>query len=177
MRSVEIQYHSSSIGDLILGSFDNKLCLLDFQYRNLRESIDRRIRTSLEADYTIADNELLQETRAQVDEYLGGTRKVFELPILMVGTKFQKTVWMALQDIGYGETCSYLELSRRVGDEKSIRAVAAANGANAISLVIPCHRIIGINGEMIGYGGGVTVKKKLLQLERAAIFDQLELDL
>ncbi|HIP27800.1 MAG TPA: methylated-DNA--[protein]-cysteine S-methyltransferase, partial [Sulfurovum sp.] len=86
-------------------------------------------------------------------------------PLLMVGTDFQRSVWDGLIKIPYGTTASYLELSKNIDNEKAVRAVASANGANAISILIPCHRIIGSNGDLVGYAGGLSAKKKLLELE------------
>jgi methylated-DNA-[protein]-cysteine S-methyltransferase len=131
----------------------------------MRKSVDDRIKKLLDADYIEADDEVLKETRKQIDEYFIMQRQEFTLPLLMVGTEFQKSVWNALLKIPYGKTASYLELSKIIGNEKAVRAVANANGANAIALIIPCHRIIGTNGKLTGYGGGLPLKKKLLDLE------------
>lgn len=166
MPQIHIQYHKTRIGEFILGTFDGQLCLLDYRYRKMRKAIDGRITSGLNAGYTEMDNDLLQNTRKQIDEYLSGDRKQFQLPLLMVGTDFQKKVWEALLEIPYGHTISYLELSRKVSSDLAVRAVAAANGANALSLVIPCHRVIGSKGELTGYAGGMEVKKKLLIMEK-----------
>ena len=131
----------------------------------MRKSVDDRIKKLLDADYIEVDDELLKETRKQIDEYFIMQRQEFTLPLLMVGTEFQKSVWNALLKIPYGKTASYLELSKIIGNEKAVRAVANANGANAIAIIIPCHRIIGTNGKLTGYGGGLPLKKKLLDLE------------
>jgi methylated-DNA-[protein]-cysteine S-methyltransferase len=131
----------------------------------MRKSVDDRIKKLLDADYIEVDDEVLKETRKQIDEYFIMQRQEFTLPLLMVGTEFQKSVWNALLKIPYGKTASYLELSKIIGNEKAVRAVANANGANAIALIIPCHRIIGTNGKLTGYGGGLPLKKKLLDLE------------
>lgn len=109
--------------------------------------------------------EELKETVNQLREYFSGNRKKFDLNLVPQGTEFQKRVWSALNKIPYGETISYLELSRIVGDEKAIRAVAAANGKNPIWIVIPCHRVIGSDGSLTGYAGGIHRKKWLLELE------------
>jgi methylated-DNA-[protein]-cysteine S-methyltransferase len=101
----------------------------------------------------------------ELDEYFAGTRHSFDVPLLLVGSDFQKSVWEALIQVAYGQTETYLGLSRILGNELAIRAVAAANGANAISIVVPCHRIIGSKGELIGYAGGLAAKQKLLTLE------------
>lgn len=174
MAVIHIQYCQSRVGELILGAFNGRLCLLDFRYRKMRERVDKRIKRGLNADYVEHADPVLDLTRRQLDEYFIGDRRAFDLPLLMVGSDFQKRVWGALMQIPYGATTSYLELSRSINAEKAIRAVAAANGANSMSMVIPCHRVIGHDGELIGYGGGLAVKKRLLQLEQAA--GQMSLD-
>ena len=162
---LEIQYHKTKIGELVLGSYDSKLCLLDFRYRKMRFAVDNRLKKTLNAKFVVQDNKILKETRKQITEYLGEERKTFDLPILSVGSDFQKQVWEALLKINYGETASYLDIAKYIGNEKAVRAVASANGANAIAVIIPCHRIIGSDGELVGYGGGLPIKKRLLNLE------------
>ena len=162
---LEIQYHKTKIGELVLGSYDSKLCLLDFRYRKMRFAVDNRLKKTLNAKFVVQDNKILKETRKQITEYLRAERKTFDLPILSVGSDFQKQVWEALLKINYGETASYLDIAKYIGNEKAVRAVASANGANAIAVIIPCHRIIGSNGELVGYGGGLPIKKRLLNLE------------
>lgn len=166
MNQISIQFYKSKIGELILGSFKNKLCLLDFRYRKMRKIVDTRIKNGLNAEFLENDCEVLQQTKKQLDEYLNGNRKEFSLPLLMVGTEFQKRIWKSLMQVPYGATSTYLQLAKNIRNEKAVRAVAGANGANAISLIIPCHRIIGSNGQLVGYGGGLSVKKRLLNLER-----------
>lgn len=100
-----------------------------------------------------------------MDEYFNGERTAFEVPLLFVGTDFQKSVWYKLLDIPYGSTVSYGELAKQLDMPKAVRAVAAANGANAISIFAPCHRVIGSNHTLVGYGGGLPAKKRLLDLE------------
>ncbi len=111
--------------------------------------------------------ELSDKTFSQLMEYFEGTRTQFDLPILMEGTEFQKKVWKALQTIPYGETRNYKEIAVMAGNEKAARAVGMANNKNPISIIVPCHRVIGANGTMVGYGGGLDVKKRLLALEQA----------
>lgn len=168
MNPINIQYYSTRIGELILGGYEGRLCLLDYRCRKLRKTVDDRIKKGLRSEFYESDNDLLVTTRKQLEEYLDGARKEFDLPLLMVGTSFQKKVWAALMDIPYGTIATYLELARNIGNEKAVRAVASANGANAMSLVIPCHRVIGSNGELVGYGGGLAVKKTLLHLEQVS---------
>ena len=166
MNKIYFQYYKTKIGELILGSFENKLCLLDFRYRRMRTTVDNRLKRELNAEYIEQDTNILKETRKQIDEYLIGERIKFEIPILMVGSDFQKQVWNALIAVNYGEVATYLDLAKSIDNEKAVRAVASANGANSIGIIIPCHRIIGSNGDLVGYGGGLPIKKRLLNLEK-----------
>lgn len=163
---ITIQTYSSPVGDILLGSYDGKLCLVDWKYRKMRTSIDKRLQKGLKAEYVEESSEVIVETMKQLDAYFANERKLFDIPLLMVGTDFQKSVWQGLMKIPYGTTASYLELSKKIGNEKAVRAVASANGANAISILIPCHRIIGSDGSLTGYAGGLPTKKKLLELEQ-----------
>ncbi len=165
-KQVNIQYYKTKIGELILGSFDGGLCLLDFRYRKMRKTVDNRIKNGLNAEFAEQNDEVLEKIREQLDEYLNGDRKEFDIPVLMVGTDFQKSVWNALMKVPYGFTSTYLQVAKNINNEKAVRAVANANGANSIGLIIPCHRIIGSDGELVGYGGGLPVKKRLLKLEQ-----------
>lgn len=108
---------------------------------------------------------LLLEARRQLEEYFARTRKVFALPLDFHGTDFQKNVWQALLTIPYGQTCSYAEIARHIGNPRAVRAVGAANGKNPISIVAPCHRVIGSNGKLTGFAGGMDAKRFLLELE------------
>ena len=165
MNQVNIQYYKTKYTEFILGSYRGKLCMLDYRYRKMRKSVDERIQKALSAEYVEKDDEVLKETRRQLDEYFEMKRREFDIPLLMIGTAFQKSVWEALLKIPYGKTASYLELSKTIGNEKAVRAVANANGANSIGVIIPCHRIIGSDGKLTGYAGGLGLKKKLLELE------------
>ena len=112
--------------------------------------------------------EVLEDTVYQFREYFEGKRQKFDLTLNPEGTSFQKKVWELLQEIPYGKTISYLELSKRLGDPKAIRAVAAANGKNPLWIIVPCHRVIGSNGDLTGYAGGLHRKKWLLEHESPA---------
>ena len=166
MSQIDIQYYKTASTEFIMGSYDDKLCMLDFRYRKMRNTVDSRIKKLLNAEYVEQDNAVLKQTRQQLDEYFSSKREEFEIPLLMLGTEFQKSVWEELLKIPYGKTASYLELSKAIGNEKAVRAVANANGANAISIIIPCHRIIGSDRSLTGYAGGLPLKKKLLELEK-----------
>lgn len=131
----------------------------------MRKQIDDRISVGLGASYVEKSDDVIEETKRQLDEYFSYQRKIFSIPLLTIGTEFQKKVWNGLQKISYGETSSYKELAQDIGNLNAIRAVGSANGANAISIIIPCHRIIGTNGGLGGYAGGLQAKEKLLRLE------------
>ena len=142
----------SPVGLLIATASDDALCALSFSDEKTSEHRD--------------SNAILEDLWRQLDEYFRGERRDFALPLAYPGTKFQEQVWSALREIRYGETWSYLDLARRVGDTGATRAVGAANGANPIAIVIPCHRVINADGELGGYGGGLWRKRILLDLER-----------
>jgi len=165
MNQINIQYYKTKYAEFILGSYEGKLCMLDYRYRKMRDSVDARLQKFFNAQYVEVDDAILKETRKQLDEYFDMKRHKFEIPLAMAGSEFQKSVWDALLKVPYGQTASYLELSKIIGNEKAVRAVANANGANAIGIIIPCHRIIGTNGKLTGYAGGLPLKKKLLELE------------
>jgi len=167
MNQINIQLHKTGIGEVVLGSFCGKLCLLGFRSREMTRTVDDRIKKALNAEFVEHDDEILEKTRTQLDEYLRGRRREFDIPVLMVGTDFQKSVWNALMKVPYGATSTYLQLAEDVGNERAVRAVGNANAANPISIIIPCHRIIGSNGELVGYGGGLSLKKRLLRLEQS----------
>lgn len=174
-KKISIEYFKTPVGELVLGSTNNKLCLCDWRYRKMRETVDKRIQTGLDASFIEGKSDIIEKTKALIKQYFKGEKPAFNIPLLLVGTEFQKTVWKALLKIPYGTTESYLGLSKKIGNEKAIRAVASANGANAISIFVPCHRIIGNDNNLIGYAGGLAAKKKLLQIENALDTDQLTL--
>lgn len=116
-------------------------------------------------NYIISETSPIREAHKQIDEYLKGKRKSFDLPLSLSGTEFQQKVWNALKEIPYGETKSYKDVAVAIGNEKACRAVGMANNRNPISIIIPCHRVIGKNGKLVGYGGGIQIKEYLLKLE------------
>jgi methylated-DNA-[protein]-cysteine S-methyltransferase len=165
MNVINIQYHKTPYGELMIGSMDEKLCLCDWRYRKMREAIDSRLTKIANATYIEKNSKVIGSTIKQLEEYFNGDRKQFDIPLSMLGTDFQKSVWNKLIEIPFGETSSYLQLAVKIGNPKAVRAVANANGANAISIMVPCHRIIGSNGALVGYAGGLKAKEKLLNLE------------
>ena len=112
---------------------------------------------------------LVKEACRQLSEYLKGERKTFDLPLNPKGTDFQKCVWRALCDIPYGETRTYKQIAEAIGNPKAVRAVGMANNRNPITIIVPCHRVIGANGKLVGYGGGLEMKEFLLRLEKVSI--------
>ena len=108
---------------------------------------------------------VFREVIGQLQAYFRGERKEFDLPLALEGTEFQLRVWKALRAIPYGETISYAQLARRIGNPKAVRAVGLANGSNPIPIIVPCHRVIGSDGSLTGFGGGLSTKKRLLELE------------
>ena len=152
-------------GEMMLGSFDGRLCLCDWIDSRRRASVDQRLQRILNANYVEGSSDVIEKAKYQLDEYFLSKRREFDIPLLFVGTDFQKKVWNELLKIPYGTTISYGELSRRIGMPNAVRAVANANAVNAISIIAPCHRVIGSDGTLTGYGGGLERKRFLLELE------------
>lgn len=165
MHKINIQYVQTPVGEMILGSYDNKLCMADWRYRKSRTTVDNRLQKGLSATYVEEESPVLTLAKEELEGYFKGFRKTFDIPLLMVGTEFQKSVWQELLKLPFGTTASYLDLAKGVNNEKAVRAVASAVGANAISILIPCHRIIGSDGSLTGYAGGLDTKKELLKIE------------
>lgn len=117
-------------------------------------------------EYILEETELILECKKQLEEYFAGKRKIFDLPLAPKGTEFQQKVWKALQEIPYGETRTYGEIAAAIGNPKAARAVGMANNKNPIGIIIPCHRVVGANGKLVGYAGGMEKKEFLLELER-----------
>ncbi len=168
METICIQHYDSPCGEMILGSFDGKLCLCDWLIERRRQTIDKKMQKKLRATYRERESGVIAEAISQLNEYFARKRTVFNIPLLFTGTGFQQHVWSELLKIPYGTTISYGKLAVRVGDPKAVRAVANANGQNPISLFVPCHRVIGSNHTLTGYGGGLPAKKFLLELESPA---------
>lgn len=168
MRATDIIYtrhYESPCGTLVLGSLGDSLCLCDWAVVGHHEHVVNRLRRMLHAEIGKGISDVTEEAARQLDEYFAGQRREFSIPLLFVGTDFQKTVWHYLLSIPYGHTISYGEMAQRIGMPKAVRAVANANGANAISIFAPCHRVIGSDHTLTGYGGGLDAKRWLLRLE------------
>ncbi len=187
--------HATPCGVLRLGAFGGRLCLCDWADVPARDFVVRRLERGLHARFAPwpddgslsgsgprgisdtpdpddsdnpddADRCVLDHAARQLDEYFAGRRRVFDLPLLTVGTPFQRAVWELLTEIPFGETRSYAWLAAQLGHPRAVRAVAAANRANALSIFIPCHRVVGSDGSLTGYAGGLAAKRLLLGLEQ-----------
>lgn len=165
MQQINIQYYNSPCGELILASVGDELCLCDWNEMPCAERNKLRLARYMNADFKIEASPILEQTKQQLEEYFAGIRRSFEVPLHPVGTDFQKKIWNALLDIPYGETRSYKEIAQSIGNPNCVRAVAGAIGANGISILIPCHRIIGSNRSLTGFAGGLEAKRILLELE------------
>lgn len=154
MKRMQIRVVDSPVGPLRLAAEDGLLTELRFGGEIGSECADD------------ANDRVLDEAQRQLDEYFCGKRKKFDLPLRPNGTKFQLADWMALREIPYGETASYGDIARAIGKPKAFRAVGMANHNNPISIIVPCHRVIGSDGKLTGYGGGLEIKRYLLDLEQ-----------
>ena len=164
-NSISLQHYDSPCGRLVLASFADRLCLCDWSDNPFAERNRRRIEKYLKATSKTETTSVLEETKRQLDEYFAGKRKAFDIQLCLVGTDFQHKVWNALRSIPYGSTKSYKDIAQCIGKPKAVRAVAGAIGANAISILIPCHRVIGSDHSLTGYAGGLEAKRRLLGME------------
>lgn len=163
--AVSLDWIESPVGLLLAGATEDAVVLLEFSERKILEEQLDTVRKRLKTSIVPGNNPLLDAVRKQLGEYFTRQRRDFDLPLAYPGTAFQEKVWSSLLRIPYGETRSYLQLARTIGDVKATRAVGTANGMNRIAIVIPCHRVINANGELGGYGGGLWRKRILLDLE------------
>lgn len=157
---------TTPLGPMLAGTTDHKLCLLEFVDRRMLETQLQRLQKKLNCTFIPGSNAVTEQTAAELGQYFEGNRKSFDVPLELKGTEFQQKVWRQLQNIPHGKTRSYKEQAQAIGDERAVRAVARANGDNRIAIIVPCHRVIGSNGTLTGYGGGLWRKKYLLELEQ-----------
>ncbi|MBU9713699.1 methylated-DNA--[protein]-cysteine S-methyltransferase [Evansella tamaricis] len=159
---------NSPIGMLTVGKSDKGVCFIEFgSIKECLSSIETRLKKRLMNVILSEDKEKVMPALNQLDEYFQGKRTSFDLSLDLIGTKFQTLVWQKVKDIPYGETKSYKEIAFEIGAPKAVRAIGGANNQNPIPIIIPCHRVIGSNGSMVGYGGGLEKKEHLLRLEGA----------
>jgi AraC family transcriptional regulator, regulatory protein of adaptative response / methylated-DNA-[protein]-cysteine methyltransferase len=157
---------TTPLGPMYACATDTGICLLEFTDRRMLETEFKLLRTLLNANIISGESTHFAALRSQLREYFDGTRTRFDLPLHIVGTDFQQGVWKLLQTIPYGETRSYSQQATALKMPKAIRAVARANGLNRVAIVIPCHRVIGADGKLIGYAGGLQRKQWLLEFEQ-----------
>ena len=192
MEKVYCRELDTPVGQVILGAMGGKLCLCDWKNSKRRMQNANRVKRLLKAelvDITLSQEELeslaeaskseslaeasalqeslsvLDKTEKELAEYFACSRQSFDIPLLLAGTDFQKSVWQALKEIPYGEVVTYMDVSHSIGNPQAIRAVSQAIGSNPLSLLIPCHRVVGSNGALTGYAGGIEAKRWLLELE------------
>lgn len=165
---------TTPLGPMLIGTTDHALCLLEFVDRRMLETQLQRLQKYYNCTFVPGSNEITEQTVGEVRHYFDGNLKKFTVPLDVPGSEFQQKVWKQLQEIPYGKTRSYKEQALAIGNLKAIRAVATANGDNRISIIIPCHRVIGSDGSLTGYGGGLWRKKYLLNLERSHMDDKIE---
>jgi AraC family transcriptional regulator of adaptative response/methylated-DNA-[protein]-cysteine methyltransferase len=164
---IRLAWIETPLGPLVAGAVDGGICLLEFTDRRMLEAQADALRSRFGLPAAPSPHPHLERLEIELGEYFARERKDFDLPISEPGTPFQELVWAALRQIPCGETRSYGELARAVGDPAAVRAVAQANGRNRVAILVPCHRVIGADGGLGGYGGGLWRKKRLLEIEGA----------
>lgn len=147
-------FYETEIGKIAIKEKRNNITNIYFDLENIDGNI------------VFEETKLIKETGLQIKNYLLGRCKSFDIPIYFHGTEFMEKVWAAVYDIPYGKTCSYKDIAENIGHSKAYRAVGLANNRNPIPIIIPCHRVIGNDGKMVGYGGGIEIKKRLLEIEK-----------
>jgi AraC family transcriptional regulator of adaptative response/methylated-DNA-[protein]-cysteine methyltransferase len=153
------------IGVMVASATDTHLLLLEFSHRRLLDTQLQRVSRAMECVFEPGGSPVIDAVRTQLDEYFRGERHEFTIPLYTPGTPFQNRVWAELQRIPPGTTTTYAAVARAIGQPTAVRAVARANGDNRIAIIIPCHRVIGSDGSLTGYGGGLWRKERLLELE------------
>jgi len=165
MNTIHLSPIETPIGEMMAGATNTHLVMFEFEHRKMYNSQIERLRAALGAELVPGESPVFALLREQLDEYFRGDRGDFTVPLLTPGTPFQVSVWDALRQIPAGTTTSYKRLAESIAKPDAIRAVARANGDNRIAILIPCHRVIGSDGQLVGYGGGLWRKRKLLNLE------------
>lgn len=154
------------LGPMFAGTTSTGVCLLEFTNRIRLEKEFKDLKQLLNAEMIAGQHEYLDQLQRELTEYFEGTRKVFTVPLHTPGNAFAQSVWNSLQEIPYGETCTYKQQAEKMNNPKAIRAIASTNGRNRLAIIIPCHRVIGSDGKMTGYAAGTDKKKWLLKFEK-----------
>jgi len=157
------------IGTMVATASETQLLLLEFSHRRMLDTQLDRVRRALTCEFERGESPVFGIVRAQLEEYFAGDRREFDIPLHVPGTPFQTRVWNELRKIPSGTTTSYARIAEAIGQPTAVRAVARANGDNRVAIIIPCHRVIGSDGQLVGYGGGLWRKRRLLQLEGRAM--------
>ena len=168
--SIWVNRVATPLGSMIMGVHDSGLCLLEFAERRMLDTQLKRLSRHMGRVFLPGDHPLMERVKKELDAYFDGTLRQFTVPVTAPGTVFQEAVWGELQKIPYGETRSYAQVADAVDHAEAVRAVGRANGDNRIAVVIPCHRVVGSDGEPTGYGGGIWRKEYLLAMEQAQAF-------
>ena len=164
-NTLNISHFDSPVGPMVACATTQGICLVDYMDRDILEAEFEYLVKEFNTDILPGKNKHLDKLQKEMSEYFVGKRSTFTVPIHASGTEFQMSVWNALKKIPYGNTRSYKQQAEAIGNVKAVRAVAGTNGKNRINILIPCHRVIGSNGQLVGYGGGLKRKQWLLDLE------------
>jgi len=164
-NTLNISHFDSPVGPMVACATARGVCLVDYMDRDILDAEFEYLTKEFDTYILPGKNKHLDKLHTELDEYFIGKRSAFTVPIHASGTEFQMSVWNALKNIPYGNTRSYKEQAESIGNVKAVRAVAGTNGKNRINILIPCHRVIGSNGKLVGYGGGLKRKQWLLDLE------------
>ena len=159
----------TALGPMVAAADERNLLLLEFVDRRMLETQLKTLHRRLGCAFAPGSNAILDRTAREVGEYLAGRRRRFEVPLDTPGTEFQQAVWKRLEDIPYGRTVTYSGLAKDLGRKAAVRAVARAVGDNRIAILVPCHRVVGVNGDLTGYGGGLWRKRRLLEIETGQV--------
>ncbi|WP_312992457.1 methylated-DNA--[protein]-cysteine S-methyltransferase [Chryseobacterium flavum] len=170
METIYQKTISTPLGEMIACAVDQGICFLEFTDRKNIEKQFKSLSKALQSEIIKKEHKHFRQLETELGEYFEGKRKQFEVPVFTTGTEFQEKVWKLLREIPMGEIRTYKQQSEFLRNPKAIRAVGTANGINKIAILIPCHRVIGSNGELVGYAGGIWRKQKLLELEKAILF-------
>ncbi|MEJ2205654.1 MAG: methylated-DNA--[protein]-cysteine S-methyltransferase [Gemmatimonadota bacterium] len=166
---IQVDRVTTPLGPMLLGATDEALCLAEFTDRPRLLRQMERVRDGLDAVLVTGRNDVVEKAADQLGGYFSGRRRRFDVPLAPVGTVFQRAVWDELQRIPFGEVRSYGDVAASLGRPAAVRAVGKANGDNALAVLIPCHRVVGSDGRLVGYGGGLWRKRRLLELEQRAV--------
>ncbi len=168
MNQINIHHYESPVGKLVLASYQQQLCLCDWSHKASSESAQQALAKRFDRTLKHQTDTTIEKAIDQLEQYFSNDKNVFDIKLFTLGTDFQQQVWQALLTIPFGETVSYKAIAHHINRPKATRAVANACGANPLSIFIPCHRIIGSNGKLTGYAGGLEIKQALLMLEQHA---------